>query len=267
MAMKLRRQRQIRSARANRRLSSPRDYRRLVPATPPNLYLSGDANADKLLAKDPFALLIGMVLDQQVPLEWAFSGPLNLRARLGNVSVKTVVAMDEDALVAAFCAKPALHRYPAAMARRVYELSGHVATEYGGDPAKIWKTATSGEELLKRIKKLPGFGEQKAKIFVALLGKQFGVQPEGWRTASAPFGEEGTHLSVADIDSADSLSLVRDHKKAMKAARKAAAAAPGVVSAANKAPAKKASAAKKAPAKKAAAKKTPARKSAAAKSS
>ncbi|MGH9170379.1 MAG: HhH-GPD-type base excision DNA repair protein [Acidimicrobiales bacterium] len=195
-------------------------------AKTPKLYLSGDPAADKLLAKDPFALLIGLVLDQQIPLEWAFFGPLNLTRRLGEVSVTACAEMDEDELVAAFCAKPALHRYPAAMARRVHALAQHIVAEYGGDAARIWTTSSSGAELLRRVKQLPGFGEQKARIFVALLGKQFGVRPDGWDKVAAPFAEPGTHLSIADIDSPDSLSLVREHKRSMKAAKKAAAGKP-----------------------------------------
>jgi uncharacterized HhH-GPD family protein len=228
-----------------------------VPAKRITLYLSGDADADKLLAKDPFALLVGMVLDQQIPLEWAFYGPLNLTRRLTDVSAHAFAGMAEDDLVTTFCAKPALHRYPAAMARRVHEMSRHLVTEYNGDATRLWNTAETGSELLKRVKQLPGFGEQKAKIFVALLGKQFGVRPEGWEKASAPYSQPGSHMSVADIDSPDTLALVREHKRAMKAANKAAAAAKPAPS--KKAPAKKA-VAKKAPATKAAVKKAPAKK-------
>jgi uncharacterized HhH-GPD family protein len=232
----------------------------------PKLYLSGDPEADQLLAQDPFALLVGMVLDQQIPLEWAFYGPFNLMQRLDDrLDAQGLAEMPEEALIAAFAARPALHRYPASMAKRVQALARHLVEEYGGDAAKVWTTAGSGKELLDRVRALPGFGQQKAKIFVALLGKQFGVDVDGWIDVTSPFGHHGTHLSIADIEGPDTLALVREHKREMKAAAKKAAGATGK-SAAKKAPAKKAAAAKKAPAKKAAAaKKAPAKKAAAAK--
>jgi uncharacterized HhH-GPD family protein len=197
-------------------------------ATKPDLHLSGDPAADKLISSNPFALLVGMVLDQQIPLEWAFTGPSLLAQRVpGKLEASTIAAMDPEALAAAFRTRPALHRFPASMAGRVQELAKLIVEEYGGDSAKIWKTAKSGEELRRRVEALPGFGKQKAKIFVALLGKQLGVQPPGWREESAPYSEEGSKLSIADIDSADTLALVREHKRQMKAAAKAAAAAKG----------------------------------------
>jgi uncharacterized HhH-GPD family protein len=213
------------------------------------LYLSGHPEADKLLSKDPLALLIGLVLDQQIPLEWAFYGPFNLQQRLGRpLDAEKIAAMSEDALIAAFVARPALHRFPAAMARRVQALCQHLLSTYGGDAAKVWKTATTAPELLDRVRALPGFGEQKAKIFVALLGKQLGVQVTGWAEVAKPFGEAGTHLSIADIDSPEALTLVRQHKREMKLAAKAAPAAKKA-SARKAAPAaKKASARKAAPA-------------------
>jgi uncharacterized HhH-GPD family protein len=224
------------------------------------LYLSGNEEADAFLSEDPLALLIGMVLDQQIPLEWAFEGPLNLTRRLeGDLDIRRIAAMPLDDLVAAFLERPSLHRYPASMAARVQALCRLIIEEYGSDATRIWTTAETGEELLRRVVALPGFGMRKAKIFVALLGKQLGVGPPGWVEASAPFGEAGSHLSVADIDSPDALVLVREHKRAMKAAAKAAAKAAQPVtntgkakkSAGKKAPAKKASPRKKAPAKKA----------------
>lgn len=231
-----------------------------MPAKRPAIYLSGDPEADELLGREPFALLVGMVLDQQVPLEWAFYGPLNLSKRLGGkIEVDEVASMPEDQLVAIFCERPALHRFPAAMARRVRALAEHLEADYDGDAAKVWETATSGAQLLERVRALPGFGEQKAKIFVALLGKQFGARPDGWQRAAHPFGEEGTHLSVADIHSAESLDLVREHKRGMKAAAKAASATEATAKAA---PAKK-SAAKRSPAKRSPAKRSPAKRSAA----
>jgi uncharacterized HhH-GPD family protein len=215
-------------------------------------YLSGRPEADKLLSKDPLALLIGMVLDQQIPLEWAFYGPFNLQQRLGPYDAARIAEMPEDELVAAFVSQPALHRFPAAMARRTQAMCQQLVSDYGGDAAKLWKTAKSGSELLDRVQGLPGFGKQKAKIFVALLGKQLGIRPAGWQEAASPFGETGTHLSIADIDSPEALTLVRQHKREMKAA--ARAADPAV----KKAPAR-AGVVKKAPARAGVAKKDPAR--------
>jgi uncharacterized HhH-GPD family protein len=190
------------------------------------LRLSGNPEADKLLSEDPLALLIGMVLDQQVPLEWAFAGPAELRRRLGHdLDAKEMAAMDPEALAAAFSAKPALHRYPGSMAGRVQELCRTLVDQYGGQAANVWNTAATGAELLTRVRALPGFGEQKAKIFVALLGKQLGVRPDGWQDVSAPYGDTGTHRSVADITDAASLVRVRAFKQELKAKNKAAAAA------------------------------------------
>jgi uncharacterized HhH-GPD family protein len=167
-----------------------------------------------------------MVLDQQVPLEWAFLGPHTLTQRLGTgLDVAKLAEMDEDTLVTIFCDRPAMHRYPAAMARRVHALSTLIVDEYNGDPAAIWETAADGKELYKRIKALPGFGEMKAKIFVALLAKQFGVKPDGWETVAGDFGQDGSYLSVADIVDEASLGKVRAYKAQKKAAAKLAAAA------------------------------------------
>jgi uncharacterized HhH-GPD family protein len=193
-------------------------------AAPSKLALAQDADADTLLAQDPLALLIGMVLDQQVPLEWAFLGPYTLTQRLGApLDVQTLAAMDEDTLVNVFCDKPALHRYPAAMARRVHELCRLIVDEYDGKPEAIWTTAADGRELFKRVKALPGFGEMKARIFVALLAKQFGVKPTGWEEQAKDYGKPDTFLSVADIVDEASLGKVRAYKAEKKAAAKAAA--------------------------------------------
>ena len=190
-----------------------------------SLRLSGNPDADKLLSEDPLALLIGMVLDQQVPLEWAFAGPAELRRRLGrDLDATQISAMDPDDLAAAFSAKPALHRYPGSMAGRVQELCRVLVEDYGGRADALWEGVGSGTELFDRVRRLPGFGEQKAKIFVALLGKQLGVRPPGWREASLPFGDPGTHRSVADITDQTSLDRVRAFKQDMKAKNKAAAA-------------------------------------------
>ncbi len=187
------------------------------------LHLSGDPDADELISQDPLALLVGFVLDQQIPLEKAFSSPRELRDRLGGTLDATAIAeMEPDALGAIFSKQPALHRFPVSNAERVQQLCRLIVQDYQGRPARIWETAPSGQELLRRVRALPGFGDQKAKIFVAFLGKQMGARPAGWEDASRPFGDPGTHLSVADITGPESLVLVRAHKAEMKAAAKAA---------------------------------------------
>jgi uncharacterized HhH-GPD family protein len=189
-----------------------------------DLHLSQDPDADRLLSDDPLALLIGMVLDQQVPLERAFSSPRDLKQRLGGrLDVHEVAAMDPDELAKLFAERPALHRFPAANAKRVQDLARIVVDQYGGDAEAVWSTAKNGQELFQRVRALPGFGEHKARIFVGLLGKQLGVRPEGWREAAGSFGDDGTYLSVADIVDADSLSKVRSYKQQLKRAAKAAA--------------------------------------------
>jgi len=188
----------------------------------PTLYLATDPAADKLLATDPLALLIGMLLDQQIPLEHAFSAPYQLTQRLGHdLDARELAGYDTDALIALFAQRPALHRFPKAMAARVQELCRLIVERYDGDPARVWTEAKTGAELAKRVGELPGFGKQKAQIFVALLAKQFGVRPRGWREASGVFGEDGSYKSVADIVDADSLAKVRSYKQQMKAAAKA----------------------------------------------
>jgi len=188
------------------------------------LYLSGDPEADAFLSEDPLALLIGMVLDQQVPLERAFSSPRDLRDRLGGqFDAGAIAAMDPAELAEVFSQRPALHRFPASNAGRVQQLCQIIVSDYGGDAASVWEGASSGTDLLRRVRALPGFGEQKAKIFVALLGKQLGVRPSGWQEVSKPFGDKGTHSSVADITSKESLLRVRAHKAEIKAAAKAKA--------------------------------------------
>jgi uncharacterized HhH-GPD family protein len=187
------------------------------------LMLSLQPDADALLDREPLALLIGMVLDQQVPLERAFSAPYDLVTRLGHdLDAHELAGYDPDALAAMFAGPPALHRFPKAMAKRVQELARVLVEKYDGDAAAVWRDASDGRELLRRVSGLPGFGEQKAKIFVALLGKQFGVTPPGWREAAGQFGEEGSYRSVADITDADSLGRVREYKKQMKAAARGA---------------------------------------------
>jgi uncharacterized HhH-GPD family protein len=181
-----------------------------------------DDEANELLSRNALALLIAMLLDQQVPLERAFSAPRDLVRRLGHEpSADELAAFDPEALAAVFSERPALHRFPKAMAARTQDLARLVVSEYDGDAASLWTTASSGAELLQRISALPGFGEAKAKIFLALLGKQLGIRPDGWREAAGSFGDEGSHLSVADITDEESLGKVRSYKQALKAAAKA----------------------------------------------
>ena len=177
--------------------------------------MTGDADADQLLAENPHALLIGMLLDQQVPMEWAFKGPATLRDRLGSLDAPTIAGLGPDRLDAAFRAKPALHRYPGSMAKRTYALAQVIVDEYDGDAAAVWRDATSGEDLFARVRALPGFGDEKTKIFVALLAKRLGVRPDGWEAATAPFSDANPR-SVADIDSAETLARVRDWKRTQK---------------------------------------------------
>lgn len=191
-----------------------------------DLHLAQDAEADRLLSDNPLALVIGMVLDQQIPLEKAFSSPAELARRLGRpLGAADIAAMDPDALTMLFKERPALHRFPGSMATRVQEVCRAIAEDYGGRAENVWTSAASGAELFERVKNLPGFGVHKARIFVALLGKQLGVQPEGWQAASTPFGDAGTFLSVADITDVQSLHKVRATKKAMKASARAKAKA------------------------------------------
>jgi uncharacterized HhH-GPD family protein len=192
------------------------------------LHITGDDKADALLSRDPLALLIGMVLDQQVPIEKAFSSPVDLLQRLGGkgpLNAATIAAMDPEELGDIFRERPALHRYPGSMAGRVQAVCRVIVDEYGNKAENIWKGVQSGAELMDRLRTLPGFGEQKAKIFAALLGKQLGVCPEGWRKVTTPYGKEGSSLSVADITDPESLLKVRATKKAMKAKAKAQAEA------------------------------------------
>ena len=185
------------------------------------LHITGDADADRLLTDDPLALLIGMLLDQQVAMETAFAGPLKISERAGTLDASALASFDPEAFVELFKATPAVHRFPGSMAARVQALCGAVAQDWDGDAAAIWRRDDpDGATVLKRLKGLPGFGEQKAKIFLALLGKQYGFSGDGWREASAPYGEDGSFRSVADIVSPESLGKVREHKRAMKAAAK-----------------------------------------------
>ncbi|MGW5291657.1 HhH-GPD-type base excision DNA repair protein [Streptomyces cavourensis] len=189
----------------------------------PTLRIAQQPEADELLARSPLAALVGMLLDQQVPMEWAFTGPYTLAERMGSddLDAAAIAAYDPEAFTALFTTKPALHRYPGSMAQRVQQLCQYLVAEYDGDASAVWRDAESGEELLRRLNELPGFGTQKAQIFLALLGKQFGVRPPGWREAAGAYGEEGSRRSVADITGPESLAEVRAYKQEAKAAAKA----------------------------------------------
>ena len=185
---------------------------------PAQLHLAQDEAADTLLATDPFALLVGMLLDQQFPMERAFAGPYLIAQRMGADSLDpaAVAAADPDGFAALMAGPPAVHRYPRAMAGRVQELARYVVDTYGGDASAIWREVPDGRELFRRLRALPGFGDQKARIFLALLGKQFGVRPDGWERAAGDYGTPGRR-SVADVVDERSLQEVREYKKAMKA--------------------------------------------------
>jgi uncharacterized HhH-GPD family protein len=186
-----------------------------------NLHITDDAEADKLLSTNPLALLIGMLLDQQVPMETAFAGPAKLLDRIGTLDPKKIAGYDADELEAVFRITPSIHRYPGSMAGRVQALTAEIVDTWGGDASAIWTSGDpDGAEILRRLKALPGFGEQKAKIFLALLGKQYGVTADGWRKAAGDYGTEGSYRSVADIVDPGSLTKVREFKKAAKAAAK-----------------------------------------------
>jgi uncharacterized HhH-GPD family protein len=188
------------------------------------LHITGDEAADSLLSDDNFALLLGMLLDQQVAMETAFAGPAKIRDRIGTLDPAALASWDADEFVEVFRQSPAVHRYPGSMAGRVQSVAAAIVDEWSGNVTGIWTTDDpDGREILRRLKKLPGFGEQKAKIFLALLGKRLGVTADGWREASAPYGEEGSYRSVADIVDEESLTRVRETKRTAKAAAKNAA--------------------------------------------
>ncbi len=190
--------------------------------TASQLHITGDEQADALLASDPNALLIGMVLDQQVTMEKAFSGPAVIAERMGgHLDVPAIAAADPDEFAALCSRPPAVHRFPGSMAGRVQGVCRVLVESYAGDAANLWADVPNGALLRNRIGKLPGFGVQKAAIFLALLGKQYGVQPDGWREAAGGYGEDGSRLSVADVVDDESLAQVRAAKKAAKAAAKA----------------------------------------------
>ena len=187
----------------------------------PQLRIAQDETADELLSSDPFALLLGMLLDQQFPMERAFAGPAKVKERFGTLDPATIAAADPEAFADLCSTPPAVHRYGRSMAGRIQAVAAVVRDEYDGDVTRIW-TGVETAEVVKRLKALPGFGDQKARIFAALLGKQLGVRPDGWREAIGPYAEEGARRSVADVTDEGSLQEVRDFKKAAKAQAKAA---------------------------------------------
>ncbi|WP_336659659.1 HhH-GPD-type base excision DNA repair protein [Leucobacter sp. USHLN153] len=186
-----------------------------------SLHLTDDPAADKLLSENPLALLIGMLLDQQIAMEVAFVGPLKIQERVGAVDAEKIAQADPEEFLAAFKQTPAVHRFPGSMATRVQTLCQTIVDEWGGDAAALWTEGSpDGKTVLKRLRALPGFGEQKAKLFLALIGKQLGFSGAGWREAAGAYGEEGSYRSVADITSPESLLKVRETKRAAKAAAK-----------------------------------------------
>ena len=188
----------------------------------PNLRLSQDPDADALLSQDPLALLLGMALDQQIPMEKAFQGPHVLRDRLGRLDASTIAGYAPEAFAALVAQAPAVHRFPGSMAKRLQDLCAALVERYDGRAEAIWEDVVDGAELLRRLEGLPGFGTQKAQIFLALLGKQLAVRPSGWREAAGGYGEEGALKSVADVTGPETLQQVRAYKQSVKAAAKAA---------------------------------------------
>jgi uncharacterized HhH-GPD family protein len=184
------------------------------------LTIAQDPEADRVLSEDPFALLVGMLLDQQFPMERAFAGPAKVLQRFGSLDPAALAAADPEAFADLCATPPAVHRYGRSMAGRIQALAAVVRDDYDSDTAALWTTAPTGPELVRRLKALPGFGDQKARIFAALLGKQLGIRPEGWEDACGDYALPGFR-SVADVTDEESLQKVRDHKKQMKAAAKA----------------------------------------------
>jgi uncharacterized HhH-GPD family protein len=183
--------------------------------------ITGDAQADAVLDEHPFALLAGMMLDQQFPMERAFAGPAKVLERFGTLDPAAIAAADPDEFTELCSRPPAIHRFPGSMAARLQALAAQIVDEYDGDTARLWTEAGTGKELFRRISGLPGFGKQKAQIFVALLAKQLGVRPEGWQQAAGDYSEPGSFRSVADVVDATSLERVRAFKKEKKAAARA----------------------------------------------
>jgi uncharacterized HhH-GPD family protein len=182
---------------------------------PAELPFTADPDANRRLASEPLALLIGMMLDQQFPMERAFLSPHLLAERLGGpLDAAAIASMDPADLAAAFAGPPALHRFPGSMAARCQDLCRHVVEGYGGDAARIWRDATDGRDLRRRLEALPGFGTAKARIFVGVVGKRLAEGPAGWEAEAADWP------SIADIDDFDKIAVLREQKKARKAAMK-----------------------------------------------
>lgn len=185
------------------------------------LHLTQDDDADELLSRDPFALLVGMLLDQQIAMEVAFAGPKKIADRMGGLNIEEIATMESQEFIDLCVTKPAIHRYGASMANRIQTLAGYILEHYAGDVTAIWSDDDpDGTTVLKRLKALPGYGDQKARIFLALLGKQLGVHPGGWREAAGDYGNENARRSIADVVDTQSLHEVRDFKKQAKAAAK-----------------------------------------------
>jgi len=185
------------------------------------LQIAQDARADQVLTESPFALLCGMLLDQQFPMERAFAGPAKVLERFGSLDPAEVAAADPERFAALCAQPPAVHRFPGSMAARIQALASHVEAEYGGRTERLWTEAADGRDLVRRLQALPGFGKQKAQIFVALLGKQLGVQPDGWERVAGDYAEQGSFRSVADVVDTTSLEKVRSFKKEAKRAARA----------------------------------------------
>ncbi|MGZ4437629.1 MAG: HhH-GPD-type base excision DNA repair protein [Nocardioidaceae bacterium] len=182
------------------------------------IQIAQDAHADQVLTDSPFALLTGMLLDQQFPMERAFAGPAKILDRFGSLDPADIAAADPEEFAALCSTAPAIHRFPGSMAQRVQALAAHVVAEYDGHTERLWEQATSGRDLMRRLQAIPGFGKQKAQIFTALVAKQLGVTPEGWQEAAGDYSEAGSFRSVADVVDAGSLEKVRAFKKEKKAA-------------------------------------------------
>ena len=182
------------------------------------LRIAQDEAADRVLSEDPFALLSGMLLDQQFPMERAFAGPAKILERLGTLDPAEIAAADPEQFATLCSTPPAVHRFPGSMAARIQALAAHIVAEYDGSTERLWEEAESGKDLLKRLQALPGFGKQKSQIFVALLGKQLGVRPQGWAEVAGDYAEPGSFRSVADVVDGSSLERVRAFKKEKKAA-------------------------------------------------
>ena len=197
----------------------PNDDARYIRGVVGDLYITGDDEADGLLNHDPAALIVGMLLDQQVPMGWAFAGPLTIRRRLGHLDVARIAALDEHELVQVCCAKPAIHRFPAVMGSRIHAMCSVLTEHYEGDVERLWADAPTGNELYRRLRELPGFGDEKARIFIALLAKRFGVRPDGWQQAAGVFADDEPR-TIADCHDDVSLAAVREWKQTQRAERR-----------------------------------------------